>query len=168
MMIPLPAYAHCVYVAHDRELTPIYVGVSSRLFARLHDHTGKDWWSQVTSISVESFPTREEADARELELIRIHQTSNNKASNPRVSLEGGGITASDVRDFIEARKKSQRRGVLGEGLTTLRAFAEDSGVGIHFLRSRRDRDESFPQPVAERSGSAMTYKTEDLKAWLTA
>jgi hypothetical protein len=47
---------------------------------------------------------------------------------------------------------------------TLREFSEQCGMTISALRSKRDRDASFPKPVASR-GQAQIYNLLELDAW---
>lgn len=71
-----------VYRLRDEAGTLIYVGVSVHPPDRYDEHAHQDWWEHVYSVEEEWFPTRAEAMAVELQVIRTEQPRCNKASNP--------------------------------------------------------------------------------------
>lgn len=62
----------------------IYVGITKRGTTRNSEHNAsKAWWPYVARQAVEHFPTRPEAQAREVELIERHTPPFNTQHNPR-------------------------------------------------------------------------------------
>jgi predicted GIY-YIG superfamily endonuclease len=63
-VLRMPAPAPVVYRAYDRNCRLLYVGCTKNLASRLRAHTartGSGWWSEVSCVSVEEFPTYDDA-----------------------------------------------------------------------------------------------------------
>lgn len=72
-----------VYRYFDEQGILLYVGITSRGMLRNREHNGsKDWWPYVAAQEVEHFTTRDEAHAREIELIADFRPPFNKHHNP--------------------------------------------------------------------------------------
>jgi len=165
-MIRLPTSDHCVYQALDAEFSVIYVGVTSHLFARLGQHqANSEWWKRAKAIEVECFDTRTQADEREKFLIRALMPAGNDRGNPLALMESEGVSIADVRAFIAARPKPVER---HPRLVSLRQYAEESGIGIQTLRTRRDRHADFPRPVAIGGNRISLYAHDDLRRFMQA
>lgn len=65
----------------------IYVGITDRGVRRLHEHAdSKPWWEIATGCTLEHFETREQALAREEQLIRRYCPPYNYQHNPERAL----------------------------------------------------------------------------------
>jgi hypothetical protein len=53
-----------------------------------------------------------------------------------------------------------------ETQVSLSRFATDNGVGLSWLRSRRDRDPDFPEPIGVGAKNTSLYREVDLSTWL--
>lgn len=72
-----------VYRYYDAGNVLLYVGITSRRTSRQAEHNAdKEWWPFVRRQSVDHFPTRQEASAREKTLIRQYRPPFNKQHNP--------------------------------------------------------------------------------------
>ena len=60
---------HVVYRMWDHDGQLLYVGVSSRIDRRISQHRRHKPWQEVATITLEHFPTRQEADQAELDAI---------------------------------------------------------------------------------------------------
>jgi hypothetical protein len=57
----------------------LYVGVSEKALARLQEHSRKsEWYQDITTITLQHFPTRREAETAELEAIKTENPLYNK------------------------------------------------------------------------------------------
>jgi hypothetical protein len=93
----LPTTGHWVYwlraytpgIDPEWTLTTVYVGVTSHLRSRIHQHTRKWWWPAVDRdlCYFEQFPTRAEAEAEERVEIRECQPAMNRAGRLLVVTE---------------------------------------------------------------------------------
>ena len=55
-----------LYRLYDVDGAMLYVGITHRWTQRKHEHASRQrWWSEVTSMAFEEFPTREAAAAAE-------------------------------------------------------------------------------------------------------
>jgi predicted GIY-YIG superfamily endonuclease len=101
---PEPLEDHWVYVCFDEGGTPLYVGITGRSRARLDEHHYGSAWARSTSrIEVEHLSDRDQARARERELIRqlrpLHNVVHNVRMRP-VSREGERLRQqlADIRE----------------------------------------------------------------------
>jgi predicted GIY-YIG superfamily endonuclease len=99
----------------------IYVGITDRGTRRLHEHAeSKPWWKLSTGCTLEHFENREEALAREKQLIQRFRPPYNYQHNPeralpleeRVArrLQGakpvmGSMKGAPVKDEVRARRQ---------------------------------------------------------------
>lgn len=82
-LLPQQEAETSVYRYYDQHRVLIYVGITKRGIARQSEHNrGREWWPFVTSQEVEHFPSREEAHAREVELIERYTPPFNRQHNP--------------------------------------------------------------------------------------
>lgn len=66
----------------------LYVGITAKPWERWKQHRGdKPWWSEVAKVTLETFATREDVRAAELEAIRNERPRYNIASRPKVKAE---------------------------------------------------------------------------------
>lgn len=81
---PTPVPITTLYRLFDRRGMLLYVGVSSNPGRRITQHSGsKDWWSQVTTTTMEHFITRQMAlDAERIAII-TERPIHNIAGRPR-------------------------------------------------------------------------------------
>lgn len=81
---PLPdSTPTSVYRYYDDKGTLIYVGITGRGVSRNTEHNkDKNWWRWVSRQKVEHFETREEAHAREVEIIQQCRPPFNTHHNP--------------------------------------------------------------------------------------
>lgn len=187
MLITPPPYPHCVYLAFDSDRIVIYVGVTSHLFNRLYQHTVKAWWTQVAGLDIESFPTRTEANAREVQLIQCHSPINNEQFNlSSVLVEasatyGREVRVSEVREFIRAKRERKRERkvqkiiqanqehVVPEYLTTLSSFVADrDNLTLTQMQNWRRRDKSFPVPAGTGNKGADLYEEVELEKYVAS
>jgi hypothetical protein len=67
-----------LYRHFDPDGRPLYVGISVSAYARLAEHrSGAHWFGSVATMTVESFPTRAEAEAAEKEAIALENPAWN-------------------------------------------------------------------------------------------
>lgn len=66
-----------LYRIYDENDTLLYVGISFSVMVRLSGHKDKPWWSEVRTIKVENFETREAVEAAEHEAIRRERPLHN-------------------------------------------------------------------------------------------
>jgi predicted GIY-YIG superfamily endonuclease len=72
-----------VYQFFDPNGVVLYIGITSRSTRRQGEHVKtQEWWPLVASQSVEHFATRQEAQRREVELIRRFRPPFNVQHNP--------------------------------------------------------------------------------------
>lgn len=101
-----------VYRWYDEHGTLLYVGITSHLMRRTHDHAKeKPWWSSVARSEVEHYETREQALTREAELIRslrpVHNVMLNRGNPARTEYmqarhwEGIARARERVREAID-------------------------------------------------------------------
>lgn len=75
-----PTSVYLYYDAHD---VLVYVGITSRGIGRNREHnTSKSWWKHVARQTVEHFPDRASAHAREVDLISRFTPPFNVQHNP--------------------------------------------------------------------------------------
>ncbi|YCK35166.1 hypothetical protein ACNF49_14085 [Actinomadura sp. ATCC 39365] len=61
----------------------LYIGVTDRGIRRTHEHAeSKPWWPLTTGCTIEHYPNRDEALAREADLIRRFRPPFNQQHNP--------------------------------------------------------------------------------------
>lgn len=71
-VLRMPAPVPVVYRAYDRHCRLLYVGCTKNLASRLRTHisnSGAGWWSEVSCVSVEEFPTYDDAYLAEARAI---------------------------------------------------------------------------------------------------
>lgn len=68
-----------VYLCRNGDGFLLYVGISLSVAQRLGSHRAQSWWSSVTHIEVEHYPSRMAALARETALIQDEGPSYNRA-----------------------------------------------------------------------------------------
>lgn len=65
----------------------LYIGITMNPPQRFKAHQGdKDWWTEVSGITVESYPTREELACAERRAIKVERPAYNKVHNSRSKL----------------------------------------------------------------------------------
>lgn len=75
--------ATTVYKFYDRHNVLLYVGITAQKSTRFYQHQiSKDWWGEVSSVALEHYATRLEAQAREAELIASEKPRYNLRSEP--------------------------------------------------------------------------------------
>ena len=73
-----------VYQYYDRIGRILYVGVTARGVKRAQEHAEtKSWWPRCTGCAIEHYETRDEALAREEELIKRYKPPFNTVHNDR-------------------------------------------------------------------------------------
>lgn len=73
-----------LYRHWDKEGNLLYVGISYNTLARLKQHKRDSQWQQlVTTITIENFATRKEAEAAEFKAIRIERPIYNVVGTAR-------------------------------------------------------------------------------------
>lgn len=86
-----------LYRMYDEDGVLLYVGISRQPLARLTQHEDmKSWWARVVNISLEKFPTRQEALAAEADAIT--------AEEPVYNVQHG--TAPPARSDRSNRKRA--------------------------------------------------------------
>jgi hypothetical protein len=68
---------HYVYELLNREGQHLYIGCSKNIGSRLNQHKQKPWWSDVTRIEIDQYPTAETGFAAEADLIRECRPTHN-------------------------------------------------------------------------------------------
>ena len=94
-----------VYQYFDSRGRLLYVGVTGRGQRRQAEHArSKTWWSEVAASSVEHYPTRDEALAREQALIQTYRPTHNVVHNG-----GPAPVVSFPTKMLAATMERQRR-----------------------------------------------------------
>lgn len=82
LMEPLPSSAgseHCLYRHFDGAGILLYVGVTFRIAKRVQEHAKAAlWWSEVATITIERFPSKEAASQAEARAVRTERPKHNK------------------------------------------------------------------------------------------
>lgn len=92
-----------VYRAFDAHGVLLYVGTSAQPSQRFSQHKrDSDWWFEVRTITLEVFPTPEDARAAETVAIRI------EAPRYNISCPGGAPDLEGARRRREGREAVQR------------------------------------------------------------
>jgi hypothetical protein len=158
-----------LYRHFDKHGELLYVGISLSAVARLSQHRNKQWFSQIESVTVEKFATREEAEAAEFTAIREEL--------PKFNIAG----ASDREEKL-ARKLSRLArevhqpapppqpevlppGLLqdDEQLLTARQLAVWLGITEQWVKRQRL---SGKGPLYVEHDGIVMYRVGDVKAWL--
>lgn len=71
-----------VYLAYDKAGTLLYVGISNTWPYRWQQHQQKPWFDEVARLDLERYPTRGEAERREVHLIRTQRPRYNIQHQP--------------------------------------------------------------------------------------
>lgn len=67
-----------IYIAYDKRGVCLYVGITGARLQRLHAHQkAAKWWRKASTITLEHYGSRQEAEAREVELIRELRPKHN-------------------------------------------------------------------------------------------
>jgi hypothetical protein len=72
-----------LYRYFDKDERLLYVGISFNAFKRMGGHNEKPWFTQISSMTVERFESRELALAAELRAIRTEKPIHNIAHNDK-------------------------------------------------------------------------------------
>lgn len=105
-----------VYRYYDRSDILIYVGITSGGILRQRQHNySKEWWPLVVRQEVDHYPTRDEAHAHEIDLIRVFKPPFNKQHNTEHEVMRAAYTAfkdselltpsKDIGGIVQARRK---------------------------------------------------------------
>jgi predicted GIY-YIG superfamily endonuclease len=101
-LLGLAEREHALYRFFDAADVLLYVGVSVDPILRMKAHRReKDWWSQVRSMTVEPFPTRQAALDAETEAIRTEKPLYNVQHNELVRVLPPADAAGYVRGVQE-------------------------------------------------------------------
>lgn len=95
---------HVVYRAFAASGALLYVGYSSRLLVRLHEHSKTaPWWGLAAEVTHQAFSAEAEARAAELTAIAVEQ--------PLFNIIGSGKRDSmpNIRQHADARTSTPRR-----------------------------------------------------------
>lgn len=96
--------AHSVYRMFDAEGALLYVGCTAQWPLRLDQHrVGRPWWQDVATVTIESFPSREDALDAESRAIEVEHPLHN-ADRSAVAKENWGRR-------LDAQKSAHARGV---------------------------------------------------------
>lgn len=108
---PLSAAPHSnkvatsVYRYYDRHDILIYVGITSAGINRNRQHNAdKEWWPFVVRQEVDHFTSRDDASAREIELIRFFRPPFNRQHNPEHEVLRAAYLALRDSDILKASK----------------------------------------------------------------
>lgn len=101
-----------VYRHFDKEGTLLYVGVSLNAIARLRQHHDySTWFRQINNVTLESFPSREEALEAEALFIKNEKPLYNKQLNHGGPEEERSILIQDSRVDLERKILERKRRV---------------------------------------------------------
>ena len=93
-----------LYRHFDNENTLLYVGISLSTFARLSQHKDhSQWFNKVSRVTIEHFPTREEAIAAEKKAIKTEEPKFNIA-HKKTARE----IEQEINEAIKEEKKAQQ------------------------------------------------------------
>lgn len=93
----------------------LYVGITERGVRRAHEHADlKHWWELAVGCTLEHFATRDEALAREADLIRRFRPPFNQQHNPERALplaerSGASVLARPKPQGVTAGTLKERR-----------------------------------------------------------
>jgi len=91
-----------LYRHFDNENALLYVGISLSTFKRLSQHKDhSQWFNKVSRVTIEHFPTREEAIAAEKKAIKTEDPKFNIANKK---------TAREIEQEIKDEKKEEKKG----------------------------------------------------------
>jgi hypothetical protein len=176
MFIAIPPHDHCVYQLISRDGQVIYVGSTSTIFGRMHQHAkDKDWWPQVRAIEVESFSTKDEMLDREQELIKIINPIYNDTYGLAFALTVASdfldrpVTRQDIRNYIR-REMTQPEPEVSEPVTpdgiSLRQYADEAGLELATLTRWRERRSDFPVEVSLGANRTKLYDRDHLRDYV--
>lgn len=115
-----------VYIARAADGSILYVGITGSLAARFATHKeSSKWWAQAVEITIETWPDRATAAARETALIAELRPPFN--SGP------GGVKLEVRRDRDERFLELYRQG------ETLRKIAQEMGMAVTSIQARARR-----------------------------
>jgi predicted GIY-YIG superfamily endonuclease len=139
---------HAVYRLLAASGRLLYVGMTNELGRRLDQHTEKRWFPQVKTITLQWFPTKEDARRAEQHAIRAEHPVHNIAGArrpPKRPPIAATLLAADQMTLAEA----VIAGLLQRSLDAARKASQRPG---------------FPAPAGRR-GIAKLYAAEDLRAY---
>lgn len=135
--IALPQSPHALYRFFDRTDVLLYIGISVNLPARLRQHSGgKPWWLTVARISVEYYPSRDEALAAERAAIKAERPLFNDVHNDLTL-----ISTHDAAALEEAEARGYQRGQHELAKRLLYWFNDEEIAGF----AERDRKNAPPE-----------------------
>lgn len=107
-----------VYRYYDASGVLIYVGITKTGIYRNQQHNAsKEWWPFVASQSVDHFPTRSAAHAREVALIQQYRPPfNTHHNNEHVLLRAAYLAAREAGVFVPPQTQSTRPTTAKHGL----------------------------------------------------
>lgn len=97
-----PSTRAVVYIVHSGAGDLLYVGVTGDLRRRMYVHKCKSaWWAADIEITVESFASRVEADAREVDLIKALKPPHNHPRGVAIWISGDLRRAAESAAALE-------------------------------------------------------------------
>lgn len=90
-VVPLKARPHVLYRMYDSARQLLYVGITANIEARFADHRDdKPWWSDVSSIDLQHFTSREAVERAEQRAIKAERPLFNVLHRLRPSRPAAG------------------------------------------------------------------------------
>jgi predicted GIY-YIG superfamily endonuclease len=132
-LVALPTKLHALYRFYDRTDVLLYVGITMDLGSRMKQHKrDKPWWAGVANITVEHFPTRDEALAAEKRAIKEEGPLYNDQHNQFVAAAAGSgaqdFAKTIVRILAEDEETYQRIVEVATRTVAEAAFEDDDEV----------------------------------------
>ena len=118
---------HALYRFFDQSGALLYVGLTANPGARLNEHRGQPWWSEVANVTLETFPSRETVTEAERTAIGSEKPRYN------IQLADGPTSVRTVRMPValweaardRAWERRQRGGVSAPIRLALSAYVAD-------------------------------------------
>lgn len=148
-----------LYRLFDAQQQLLYVGISMRAWARLHEHAdSKHWWPDVKSITTEHFSTRRDVSEAERAAIAIENPRYNVAHSKQTYKQPG------KKDVLETFDFEQKVSFIFGRSDALAHINKELEYMKEFLKKPQIDDPSVPNLVADNL-SRTWWAYQDVWNW---
>jgi hypothetical protein len=136
-----------LYRLFDGEHQLLYVGIGETAASRWRDHrANKPWWDDVVRAEVVWYPTRGEAEAEELRVIKTERPLYN------------------VMGTFDRLKRPTKSTPLSSGVVYVDDIAGFLDLSVSYVRQQIARRADFPPPC-ERRANRWVWRADEVEAW---